>query len=68
MSELNPDTAIALTVDPVSHDLFRSPSIQDLSATLTSFRSQIDDPVGYFDHIHIVLDDQDRITKFHQGL
>ena len=39
-----------------------------LPARGPAFRSQIDHPVGRFNHVHVVLDKQYRIACRHQGL
>ena len=43
-------------------DLFRSAFGNDMSAGLAAFRAEIDDPVGRFDHIEIVVYDDERIA------
>ena len=40
----------------------------DLSATITSLGSEINDPVGTLDHVHIVLDDYNRVSTLDQRI
>ena len=54
------------TVRP--HDIFQNPTSYDLTATDSSQRPYIDDPVGIPDHILVVFDDNHRITRIAQGL
>src|SRR5208283_4746488 len=51
-----------------ARNVFGSSLCHDAAATLTTFRSEIDNPVGLFDDIEIVLDDQDRIAEIDQAL
>ena len=44
------------------------PRRDQLSALLATFRAEIDDPVGAFDHLEIVLDHDDRIARLDQAL
>lgn len=48
--------------------LFRSPFRHDLSTGRSSFRSEVDHPIGALDHIQIVLDHHDGIAAVHQLL
>src|SRR5262245_8847311 len=61
-------TRIALTTPC---DFLRCSLRHDLAAVATTFRPQVDDPIGGFDDVEIVLDHQQRIawcTKFEQDL
>ncbi|HJQ20123.1 MAG TPA: hypothetical protein VJ867_07230 [Gemmatimonadaceae bacterium] len=49
-------------------DVFRSAFRDDSSATVARFRPEIDDPVGQFDHVEIVLDEHERVTGVHQSI
>src|SRR5277367_968662 len=40
----------------------------DAAATVTAFRSQVDDPIGLLDDIEMMLDDQDGVAQRHQSL
>ncbi len=48
--------------------LFRRSLSHNAAAALAAFRAKIDDPVRLFDHVKVVLDNQDRIPKFDQTL
>ena len=37
-------------------------SADDLARRLCPLRAQVDDPVGRFDHVHVVLDDEDSVA------
>ena len=43
-------------------DSFRSAFGDDLSATATAFRAQVDDVIGDFDHVEVVLDDDNSVA------
>ena len=53
---------------PDARELFRGPLPHELAAFGSAFRSQVDDPVGAFDHIQVVLDHNDRIARVNQLL
>ena len=40
----------------------------DLSTTITSLGSEINDPVGTLDHVHIVFDDYYRVSALDQSI
>ena len=39
-----------------------------LAAPFASFRSQIDDPIGHFDDVEVMLDDDYGVPQFHQAV
>ena len=47
-------------------DLFRPPFRDDLTSCGAAFRAEIDDPIGCFDDIQVVLDDHQRIARVHE--
>ncbi len=47
-------------------DLFRSSFGDNLASGLAAFRTEIDNPVGRFDDIEIVLNDDERIAGIHK--
>ena len=47
---------------------FRSSLSDYLPSLFPSFWTQIDNMIGAFDHIQVMLDDQNRITALHQAL
>ena len=49
-------------------DLLRRAFGDDGAAAVTAFRPQIDDPIRGFDHVEIVLDDDDGVALVHQSL
>ena len=49
-------------------DLLRCSSGDDLAAFVAGFRSEIDDPVGAFNHFEIVLDHDERMPGVDQSL
>ena len=49
-------------------DLFRCTGCDDFSATRAAFRPEVDDPVGSFDHIEIVLNDNERVSMITQSV
>ena len=49
------------------HVLWR-PAATNLSAFLAGVRAEVDDPVGAFDDLEIVLDDDDRVACIDQAL
>ena len=53
---------------PDARELFRGPLPHELPPFGPAFGSQVDDPVGAFDHIQIVLDHNDRIARVNQLL
>ena len=53
---------------PDARELFRGPLPHELAPFGSAFGSQVDDPVGAFDHIQIVLDHNDRIARVNQLL
>ena len=48
--------------------LFRRAGCDDLAAATTTFRPEVDDPVGSLDHIEVVLDDDDRVAVVAQTM
>ncbi len=48
----------------VSGDLFGGASSYDLAATAAAFGTHVDDPVGGFDDINIVFDDEEGTASF----
>src|ERR1700733_6100292 len=40
----------------------------DAASTFTAFRTEIDDPIGLFDHVEVVLDDQHGVAEGNQTL
>ena len=49
-------------------NLFRRSSYKDPASSSTTFGSQVDDPVCSFHDVHIVLDDDDGVTKINQAM
>src|SRR5687768_6984735 len=49
-------------------DGFRRPLGDDVPACFTTFRPQIDNPVGGPNYIKVVFDDYDGVTSIHQPL
>ena len=49
-------------------DLLRRSNRDDFAASFTSFRAEIDDPVGAFDHFKVVLDHHDGMPTIDQPL
>ena len=47
---------------------FRSPAADDFPTVITTFRTQIDKMIRPFDHIEIVLNDQDGTAPLHKPL
>ena len=43
-------------------DFFRRAFRHDFSAAGTAFRAEVNDPVRRFDHVQIVLDDEQRVA------
>jgi hypothetical protein len=54
--------------DGVFHDVFGGPLNDDLSAADTGFWSEVDDPVGSFDDIEVMFDDDDGISLFDEAI
>ena len=48
----------------VGGDLFGGAGGYDFAAGAAAFRAHVDDPVGGFDDVEIVLDDQERAATF----
>ena len=46
----------------LSDDLFRGSFGNDIPAAFSSFRPEIDDMIGHFDHLHVVFDDENSIS------
>ena len=46
--------------------LFRAPFRDDLSTRRATFRTEVDDPIGGFDHIQVVFHDHQRVSGIHQ--
>src|SRR5436309_3294085 len=54
-----------------AYDFFRRSGSHQLSALLTAFRAEINDPIGAFNHLQIMLDHDEGvagIAQFHQHL
>ena len=51
-----------------SRNLLRRSGGDDFTARITSFRAEIDDPIGALDHLQIVLDHHERMPAIHQAL
>ena len=49
-------------------DLFRRALRDDVTAFIAGFRAEINDPIGAFDDIQVVLDDDDRVPGIYQAL
>ncbi len=49
-------------------DLFRCAGCDNLTALVATFRTEIDDPVGRFDDVQIMLDDSDGVTVIAQAV
>ena len=47
-------------------NFFRGPAADDIAPLITSFRTQVNYMVRGFDHVHIVLDNDDSIAGVHQ--
>ena len=47
-------------------NIFRRALTYDLSAGLSAFRAEVDNPVGGFDHFQVVFNDQKGITGVDQ--
>ena len=47
---------------------FRGACRNDFTAIIASFRTEVDDPIGNFHKIHIVLDDKDSVLFFNELL
>ena len=48
--------------------LFRRAFGNDITAAIAAFRAKVDNPVGSFNHIHIMFDHNDTIALFDQFL
>ncbi len=46
----------------LSGKIFGNAFEQDVPAFISSFGAQVDDPVGAFDHVEVVLNDDDAVT------
>src|SRR5256885_9147061 len=49
-------------------NVFRRALSNDLSTLVAGFRAEVDDPVGGFDDLEVVLDDDDRVARVNQPL
>ena len=49
-------------------DLLRRSGSDDFTTSITSFRAEIDDPIGALDHVEIVLDHHEGMSAIHQAL
>ncbi len=47
---------------------FRRTGCDDLTAFISGARAYIDDPVARCNHIHVVLDDDDRVAGLHKAV
>ena len=48
-------------------DFFRRAGGDDFAAALAAFGAEIDDPIGGFHHVEIVLDDDHRVAQIDQA-
>ena len=46
----------------------RSAGHDDLAASIATFRSEVNDPIGIFDHVEVVFDDEDGIARFDEAI
>ena len=53
---------------PPCRDFFRRSFGHDVSAAFAGFGAQVDDPIGRFDHVEIVLDDDDGVAQIDQAM
>ena len=51
-----------------SRNLFGRSGGDDFTARITSFRAEIDDPIGALNHLQIVLDHHERMPAIHKAL
>src|SRR5262245_34903854 len=51
-----------------SRNLFRWSLRDDLAASIATFRSELDDPIGVLDHIEIWLDHGHGISRLYQSI
>ena len=49
-------------------NLFGRSGGDDFTARITSFRAEIDDPIGALNHLQIVLDHHERMPAIHKAL
>ena len=68
LAPARPDALYEVVVDAGSGALLRRAGRNHPAARIAPFRSQIDNPVRCFDHIHVVFDDQHRVSFGHQPL
>ena len=52
----------------MSDDVFRRSGGDELSAPFASFRSDVDNPIGRFDHVEIVFDHQHAVAELDQAI
>ena len=52
----------------VAGDLLRRAFGDDAAAAVAAFGAEVDDPVGGFDHVEVVLDDDDRVAAVGEAL
>lgn len=52
----------------VTRDLLRRSGRYDLSAAIAGFRAEINYPIGAFDDVEIVLNDENRMPRVHETL
>jgi hypothetical protein len=64
----NPSQKFARVRTPRLGDLFRRSDRDHISACVSGFRPQVDDPIGALDHFQIVLDHHDGVTAIDQPL
>ena len=57
-----------ITFFMIFHHFLRRASNNDAAAVVSTFRSQIDYPIGGLDNIHIVLNYDDRIPRVDQAM
>src|SRR2546425_9077826 len=50
----------------MANELFRRAGGHHASTIVAALGSEIDDPVGGFDHVEVVLDDHDRVALIHE--
>ena len=49
-------------------DLLGRAAHHNFPAAVAGFRAEINDPVGAFDDVQVVFDDNDRMTSIHEAL
>src|SRR5512133_97590 len=49
-------------------DVLRRSSGDNLPATISTVRTEVDDPIGGLDHVEIVLDDEHRVSSIDESM